>query len=169
MSWITRMYLPAAEEGYRVLVEAEERLPVRSYPKRVGETSRRPLGPSVKVMLNQVGVDTSAGFDWDYLHAMWPAMASARTDWVRNKPNTKAAHDRAGWQRIVAAGAPPYLGIGFGEGQTKRSRDCMFGARFQLPPDVLLQQVVQSLDELADLVLAMGAIEPVRGATRSDD
>ncbi len=44
-------------------------------------------------------------------------MASARNDWVKRLLAPKAAHDRDGWQGIVQRGAPPYLGIGFGEGQ----------------------------------------------------
>jgi hypothetical protein len=45
-------------------------------------------------------------------------MDQARTDWVHRAPRPKAAHDRAGYQRIVAVGAPPFLGIGFGEART---------------------------------------------------
>ncbi|WP_432487037.1 PDDEXK-like family protein [Kineococcus sp. SYSU DK018] len=168
VSWIVRMWAPAAKPEYVVLVEAEEGLTVRDYPKWAGPSAKQPRGPSVKVLLQQTGVTTSAGFDWHYLADMWPAMAAARSAWVQRRPQMKAEHDRAGWQSIAERGVPPFLGIGFGEGQTKHTRTCMFGARFQLPADVPLRQVVQTLEEVADLVLRMGAIEPSRRASQVD-
>ena len=87
-------------------------------------------------------------------------MAAARNDWVRKSARPKAAHDRVGWQGIVQRGAPAYLGIGFGEGQIKRSQECMFGARFQLGPDVRLAEVVEALEQTASLMVDMAAVIP---------
>lgn len=159
VSWVLRMVGPASRPGYSVLAEAEEKLPNRNYPKTVSATSRRPRGPSVKVCLLQSDVTTSAGFDWDYLHRMWPLMEAARGDWVTNPPRLKAEHEKAAWRGIVDRGAPRFLGIGFGERQTQISRACMFGARFQLPPDVTLADIVATLHNAAELLLAMSRIQ----------
>jgi hypothetical protein len=153
-SWVARMHAPARRDGYWIVVEVEENLPVQEFPRR-SERGRPPLGPSVKVMLNQRDVDTSANFDWTYLGALWPAMSAARTDWVTNSARRKVPHERAGWAALVASGVPPYVGIGFGEAQTQKSRDCMFGARFQLRPDVTLGEVVDELQATLSLLLEL--------------
>lgn len=160
VSWVAGMRLETVVPGYHVKAEAEERLPVYSYPKKVSPMSRPPVGPSIKVFLGQPNVQTSADFDWAYLLQLWPLMAAARNDWVRKSARPKAAHDRVGWQGIVQRGAPAYLGIGFGEGQIKRSQECMFGARFQLGPDVRLAEVVEALEQTASLMVDMAAVIP---------
>lgn len=125
--------MAARKPGYWVMVEAEERLPVRDYPKDASALSRRQLrGPSVRVSLLQQGVSTSADFDWDYLLAMWPLMKNARADWVTAAARPRAEHDRENYQAMIGGGGPRYLGIGFGEAQTRQSKQCLFGARFQL-------------------------------------
>ncbi|MFI5735414.1 PD-(D/E)XK nuclease family protein [Kribbella sp. NPDC051587] len=161
VSSVTRMCLPAQKDGYWVVLEAEERLPVRDYPKYAATVPENKVqGPSVRISLLQQDVITSAQFDWDYLLAMWPLMAAARADWVTASARPRAPHDRAGHQAIIAKGAPPYLGVGFGEGQTKQSAQCLFGARFQLPPDVTLVEVVKTLESTADLLINMADVIP---------
>lgn len=146
-SWVARLYTPARVPGYKVSAEAEERLSVRDYPKLAGEPGSEAVqGPSVKVSLVQDNVTTSAGFNWEYLRAMWPTMAAARSDWVTTRARPKAPHDREAWKQMVDAGAPPYLGIGFGENQAKSAGACMFGARFQLPPDATLAAIADQLN-----------------------
>jgi hypothetical protein len=159
-SAVVRMFAPAAAAGYRVIAEAEERLGVRSIPKFANAATRPPKGPSVKVALLQDGVSTSAGFDWDYLLAMWPVMQAARDDWVRTSARPRDAHDKAQHQSMVAKGGPKYLGIGFGERQARINHQCMFGARFQLAPDVTLGDVVRTLEQTAELLLDMAAVQP---------
>lgn len=56
---------------------------------------------------------------------------------------------------MVAKGGPRYLGIGFGDAQAKAPGSCMFGARFQLPPDVT---VAEALLATTDVMLAMATI-----------
>jgi hypothetical protein len=159
VSWVLRMYTDALVEGYRVLVEFEERLPVRDYPKVANAAKRPPLGPSAKVVLLQHGITTSAGFDWNYLYAMWPVMELARSDWVTAAAKPKK-HDRVNHLAIVAKGAPKYLGIGFGEAQARINGTCMFGARIQLPADISLAGAKAAFEDLSGLVLDMAAVNP---------
>jgi hypothetical protein len=163
VSWVARMHQEAAEQGYRVQAELEERLPVRDYPKVATAAGRSPIGPSLKVVLVQHGVTTSAGFDWDYLLAMWPLMAKARTDWVQRAPRPKK-HDRDNYRAMVAKGGPKYLGIGFGEAEARRSGSCMFGARIQLQADLTLAETKAEFENLSDLIIEMAKVE--RPATR---
>ena len=84
------------------------------------------------------------------------------TDPPQAPARPKAPHDRAGWQRMVASGGPPYLGIGFGEAQARRSHECMFGARFQLPADVQLAAVANALSATASLMLDLATLDRPR-------
>lgn len=158
VSWVARMWCQALRPGYYAMVEAEERLSVRDYPKWAGADRNGARGPSVKVVLLQTGVATSAGFDWDYLAAMWPLMAAARDDWVPNVPKHRAVHDRDNWKAMVAKGGPRHLGIGFGDAQARRSGACMFGARYQLSDQVRLQEVVDALHDTAQLLVDMSRV-----------
>jgi hypothetical protein len=143
-AWIVKLRAQTPAAGYAIVVELEENLSVRDYPKHFTADGRQPRGPSAKICLCQEGVTTSAGFDWDYLLRLWPVMKHARSDWVGNPAQPKAAHDRQGHQHLIAAGAPPYLGIGFGEAQAKLGGFCMFGARIQFPADITLARLNQT-------------------------
>ncbi|MFD6730239.1 hypothetical protein [Micromonospora aurantiaca (nom. illeg.)] len=160
VSWVARLYTEAAEKDYRILVEVEENLPVRDFPKYAGEGPRQPRGPSIKVCLQQRNITTSACYNWRYLAAMWPLMDTARSDWVTNPARPRAAHDRAGHQQIVAAGMPRYVGIGFGEAQAKIDGACMFGARVQLPPTITLGDLAQEVSSLYGLVSDLAKVVP---------
>jgi hypothetical protein len=158
VSWVARLYAKTPVPGYSIMTEIEEYLPVRDWPKYFTADGHQPLGPSAKVCLYQEGVETSAGFDWDYLHRLWPVMEQARTDWVRRAPRPRAAHDREGYKRIVAAGAPAFLGIGFGDAQTKINQFCMFGARIQFPADSTLSEISSEIAALAELTLKLAQV-----------
>jgi hypothetical protein len=160
VGWLVQIYSQTPVPGYTITVEIEENLPVRDYPKYFTADGRRPRGPSAKVCLCQEGVMTSAGFDWNYLLRLWPVMKQARSDWVRNAARPRAAHDREGHARIVAAGAPPFLGIGFGEAQTKINGCCMFGARIQFPADITLADLGAEVARLSHLTLDLARTSP---------
>ncbi len=167
VSWVVKMSTPAAAPGYSIVVEFEEKWPNRSWPILAPSPAPDVKGPSVRVCLAMTDVDTSADFDWEYLHALWPVMAAARTDWVTTSARPRAAHDRAGYDRIVAAGAPRYLGIGFGHAQTSKSRECMFGARLQLAADITLGELASVMRKLVPLLLTLAAISPTVSTLRS--
>jgi hypothetical protein len=157
-SWVLRLWAETPSPGYLIMTEVEEYLDNRKYPKWYASGGVQPLGPSVKVCLYQEDVTTSAGFDWDHLHRLWPVMEQDREGWVRNAAQPKAAHDRAGYERIVAAGAPAFLGIGFGEAQAINENFCMFGARVQFPASITLAEVSSEIPALADLTLKLAQV-----------
>jgi hypothetical protein len=158
VSWLVQLYAQTPAPGYTITVEIEENLPVRDYPKRFTAQGRQPVGPSAKICLCQEDVTTSANFDWNFLLRLWPVMQQARNDWVPNAARPKAAHDREGHARIVAAGAPPFLGIGFGEAQAKINGVCMFGARVQFPADITLADMSAEVVRLSKLTLDLARI-----------
>lgn len=155
VSWVNVVRIPTGRPGYSIIFEAEETLTVRDWPKFAGQDHRVPRGPSVRLCLIQEGVSTSADFDWDWLLHLWTAyMAQADKPWVMNSSNPRAAHDRAGRDRMRQLGAPKHLGIGYGEGQVRWTGECMFGARYFLG-DVNLQAVANDLNETTELALTM--------------
>jgi hypothetical protein len=165
-SWVVRVMKSVPAPGYRVQAEIEERLPVRSFPERAGPDKPAPRGPRAMVALIQSGVSTSAGFDWAWLHAMWTeSMSKLRSDWDPSPARPRAGHDQAAHQRIVELGAPQFLGAGFGDQQTQINGECMFGARFSLPPDIRLSEVATEMSRLAEMVVCMSEVqrpEPLR-------
>nr|MDT0659103.1 PD-(D/E)XK nuclease family protein [Micromonospora sp. DSM 115978] len=169
VSWVVRLLTDAHVEGYRVLVEVEERLPVQNFPKHADKSWQQPFGPSIKVCLLQRNVKTSATFNWDYLLAMWPVMQKSRPDWVPNAPRPKAEHDIDGYRRMVDAGGPRFLGIGFGEAQAKMSGACMFGAKVHLAPTVKLYEVVKTLEDMYQLIVEMAAVAPPNTVHQATD
>lgn len=159
VSWILSLYAETSVPGYWIKVEIEESLPVRNYPARHRSANRyKARGPSAKVMLWQGNVCTSANFDWDYLRTLWPTMDEFRQDWVRNSPNRKAEHEKAGLARIRAAGVPRWVGVGFGEAQARIKRSCMFGARIQFPRDVTLAQMSTEITHLGQLAKTLADV-----------
>ncbi len=164
-SWVARMRIPTVVPGYHVVAEAEERLPVRVVPRIMTADGLRPLGPTILVALQQTKVDTSADFDWDWLLAMWPAMRDSGLAWHQGLPGLPTPHDKANQRRIIEAGAPPFLGYGYGHRQTKRSRACMFGAQVRLPGSDTLDEIAAALTGVTDLIQEMAAIRPPRAGS----
>ncbi len=166
VSWVLRQVIDAPVPGYQIVAEVEENLAVRDYPRWHRASNRHQVrGPSAKVLLCQPGVRTSQDFDWTYLRALWPSMSVARTDWVTHTARPRAAHDREGHRRIVAMGAPSYLGIGFGEAQARqRGGGCLFGARIQFRPDITLEQMIGELGSLGALAKDLSAVSPPAAA-----
>jgi hypothetical protein len=162
VSWVARFYAETPVPGYWIMTEVEENLPVRDYPRLASANDRKPRGPSAKVCLYQSGVKTSAGFDWEYLLRLWPYMEKARADWVRHAARPRAGHDREGYERILAAGAPRFLGIGFGDAHAKSNKACMFGARIQFPADIALAQLDNEFGALGELTFQLAQVVPSR-------
>ena len=161
-SWVNRMHVETGVSDHWAIAEVEERLTSRDYPKsnRVDAHGRQPIGPSILVGLTQENITTSEGFDWDYLYDAWQLMADFRQDWVTNSANPRAPHDRAAWERLVERNAPKYLGIGFGNAQTKISGACLFGARIQLERTTTLLDVVDTMQSVAGLLIRISDLRP---------
>jgi hypothetical protein len=158
--WVARLQMPGRLPGYVIAAEVEDPS-ARAWPAHLAPGSANPvLGPRVWVGLRQQDVVGSENFDWAYLAALWPLMQSARHDWMAGRPGLPALHDRAGWRRI---GSPSGLGYGFGHREATQRHVCMFGARFRLPADIRVGEVVDELHGVARLLQEMAAHEPPVG------
>ena len=151
-SWIVKICKDTIYPDYQIVIEIEEANTPRSWNHVDDSTPPSLKGPLVKVCLVQSNVDTSAGFDWDYLLKLWKIMEPARSDWSKRSASLHSDHDRKAWERMVSKGGPRSLGIGFGDRQTKISRQCMFGAKFQLPATSTLGDVVSTLESMYPLL-----------------
>jgi hypothetical protein len=163
-SWVVGLDAEAGLPNYTLRAEVEERLGVRDWPT-TAEPGRPLIGPSLRVSLLRRGQRTSEGFDWDYLLALWPVLAAFRQDWVRTPANPKAACDKQAWKAMVEKGGPPYLGIGFGDAEARRTGTCIFGARVQLAPTSTLKEVAQTLAGATELLTRLKAVGPLNDGT----
>ncbi len=165
-SWVVRMWSPLEESGYRVQCEVEEGLTAQQWrPDAARSYHERLKGPSIWIGLLQTGVADSASFDWARLaHIFRQTVVDAAgkpTDdraWIQTTPGLRDPSDREQWSRVVAAGAPRWLGKGFGMGQARRAGECMFGARFSMPPTATLGEMLAELRRSEGLVRQMAAV-----------
>jgi hypothetical protein len=74
---------------------------------------------------------------------------------MTTRPGLVATHDRQQWKSI---GSPAALGYGFGDREATKRGTCMFGAKFRLPADIRLGDLVDELQATASLILAMSKI-----------
>lgn len=171
VSWVLRLMTPPPMHGYHIVAELEERLPNRAHPKHASTGGRRPSGLSAKVVLMQTGVQTSADFDWDYLHTLWPHMAAAREDWVTTAPRPRAAHDKAGQARIRLS--EPHATSASASARPKHAEEAhaCSGAVSSTPSSATLRYLLGELEQLAGLVGQLAAVPPPaasRTVNRSD-
>lgn len=164
--WVLRFWADTARSNLRVQVEVQEGMtayewrhdPRRRYRDRV-------KGPAPVVSLRLSDVDTSEVFDWELLHHVFAEhVLDANGDplpdwpWQLTPANPRHSVDRAAWNAMVAAGGPKWLGKGFGMAvATKAYRECLFGARMQLPRTLTLGQIRDALLRLEPLVRGMSA------------
>lgn len=150
---VVRIHLPLRDDRHRIAAEVEDQS-VRVWPSVLDPTATDLVaGPSIWVGL-RYKADDSIGFNWNYLKALAPTLRAARNDWKRNA-RPKDAIDHAAWNAI---GAPPDLGYGFGRQQARNNGECMFGARYPLPPEVTLGGIAAELHEVTQLLLRLSTV-----------
>jgi hypothetical protein len=160
-NWVARMWAPASAPGHHVSAELQEGMSAyewRPDPKRPCRARFR--GPVVLLGLRQDDVTTSADFDRKLLHRLYAEHGlddhGAPQDdrvWQTTPPRPTDPSDRANWQ-IVAAGAPKWLGKGWG---MKVAKSELFGGRFELMPNSTLGEIDAELRRLQPLIERMAA------------
>lgn len=164
-NWAVRIWTPSRAPGHVVAAELQEGMTAFEWKRDPDKPYRERLcGPVVLLGLRQDDVETSADFDWAHLHTMFKEHVLDATGFPRlnGKWQTTAARpgdpvDRANWAAIVAAGAPRWLGKGWGMRVAKSVHSCMFGARFQLPKTSTLGQVNEELRRLERTIVRIAA------------
>lgn len=162
--WVLRLWKDTSVPNLRVQVEVQEGF--GAYEWRPHPTLRfrdRVKGPAPLIGLRLADTDTSEAFDWTLLKKVFDATVLSGGDpsfaswpWQRTPARPNHPIDRRGWQSIVDAGSPPWLGKGFGMAVAKQKyRECLFGARMQFAPNLTLDTIRAKIRELEDMVLAM--------------
>lgn len=170
-SWVLRFWLPDLGKGQFITAELSERLPSPAW--KLDESAPfadRVQGPQFLVGLRQEGVKSSASFDWGLLRRMFTdtvfevdADASGMPtidvvdgrNWSRRSAAPRSNVDRDNHGAMQRAGAPPWLGQGYGMAQAKAGGACVFGARFTMSADVCLDEVSKEINRTVQLVRDM--------------
>ncbi|GAB3488271.1 hypothetical protein [Flexivirga lutea] len=162
-TWAVRIWTSSRSPGHLVTAELQEGMTAFEWkPDPTKPYRQRLRGPVVLLGLRQDDIETSANFDWTQLHAMF---AEHILDENGSTRDGRAWHvtaarpgdpvDRANWEAIVAAGAPRWLGKGWGMKVARSAQSCLFGARFQLPPDSTLGKIEAELKRLEPVIARM--------------
>lgn len=162
-TWAVRIWAPSRASGHLVTAELQEGMTAFEWKPDPNKPYRERLrGPVVLLGLRQDDVDTSANFAWAELHSVFvehilDETGSARDDraWHLTTARPGDAIDRSNWEAIVAAGAPRWLGKGWGMKVARSVRSCLFGARFQIPPDSTLGYIDAELQRLEPVIARM--------------
>jgi hypothetical protein len=162
-AWVAALRAPAAAPDHLVVAELQEGLAAREWrPDPVRSFSARVKGPVVLVGLAQIGPKSSSSFNWSLLHSMFREHvldASGQPvdgrPWHTTSASLRDPEDRANWQEIVRAGAPKWLGKGYGMATAKSHGICTFGARLGLSPTLKLGMIDTELQKLQKLVSDM--------------
>lgn len=166
-AWVASMRVPSPFPRHKVIAEIQEGLPTQAWRVDPARLYRDRLpGPVVLVGLSQSGVTTSADFDWDLLHRLFrnriidqAGVAIDDRSWQLTSANPRDATDRTNWQAMVSAGAPRWIGKGYGMATARTHAVCAFGARIQLDPRRTLGQIDAELQDLQTLIIDMAGSE----------
>jgi hypothetical protein len=170
-AWSADMSAAAGSPGHRVIAEIQEGLAARAWRMDPDRPYRSRLdGPVVLVGLRQDGISTSAAFDWRLLHGLFldrvvddGGQVLDGRPWQTTNASSRDPIDRQGWQSIVDAGAPKWLGKGWGMAVARSHHQaCAFGARFLIPPTKTLGEIDSELQRLQGLIteMAEASIDP---------
>ena len=161
--WVFRLWKDTVVTNLRVQVEVQEGFSAHEWaPHPTRRYRDRLKGPAPLIGLRLADTDTSEAFDWDLLKKVFDATVlgdegpAPSWPWLRTSARPNHPIDKSGWESIVAAGSPPWLGKGFGMAVAKQKyRECLFGARMQFPPALTLGAIRTNIAELEELVIEM--------------
>lgn len=159
-NWAIRVWADAPSPNHVVTVELQEGLTAYEWKPNAERPYRERLpGPVVLLGLRHEPVTTSADFDWQLLHHIFrehlideygnPLDGRA---WQTTPARPTHPVDKQNWQTIVAAGAPRWLGKGWGMKVAEGTGACLFGARYGLSPSSTLSDIDIELRAVADLI-----------------
>lgn len=164
-NWAVRMWHEATSPGHLVTAEMQEGMtayewrhdPTRPYRERL-------RGPVVLIGLREDGPDTSEGFDWQLLHRMFAQHILDDTgqpadgrSWRTTSARPNDPVDKQNWLEMVKAGAPRWLGQGWGMRVARSTRSSLFGGRFEIPATATLRIIDTELRKTQMLLRAMAS------------
>ena len=164
-NWAVRMWHEASAPGHYVTAEMQEGMTAYEWRYDPAQPYRERLrGPVVLVGLREDGPDTSEGFDWLLLHRMFTNHVLDDTGQPRDERSWRTTSarpndpvDKQNWLNMVHAGAPRWLGQGWGMKVARSHRSSLFGARFEVPATATLRMIDAELRRTQVLLLAMAS------------
>ena len=164
-NWAVRVWAPVETPGHFITAELQEGLTAYAWrPDPDHPYSERFKGPVVLLGIRQDFVTTSADFDWLLLHRLFAEHildgdGNHQDDFNWQTTPARPGHptDKANWQTIVQAGAPKWLGKGWGMKVAKDTQSCLFGARFGFAPSSTLGEIEAELRRIQPLLERMAA------------
>lgn len=164
-NWAARIWVAASTPGHFITAEIQEGMTAYEWkPDRGHPYRERFKGPVVLLGLRQDFVTTSADFDWLLLHRLFAEHlldenGTPRDDftWQTTSARPGDSTDKANWQAIVEAGAPRWLGKGWGMKVAQSVQSCMFGARFGFAPTSTLGEIDAEIRRVQPLLERMAA------------
>lgn len=162
-NWAVRVWGDAPSPQHLVTIELQEGLTAYEWKPNPDRPYRDRLpGPVVLLGLRQEPVSTSADFDWKLLHRMFTdhlidEAGRPRDGRAWQTTSARPTHpvDKQNWQDMVAAGAPAWLGKGWGMKVAEGTGACLFGARYGLPPDSTLSEIEAELRQITGVVASI--------------
>jgi len=162
-NWAVRIWAATSTPHHHVIAEIQEGMTAYEWKPDPGRPYRERLrGPVALLGVLQDSVTTSAGFDWSLLHRLFTAHIVDETgaphpgfNWQTTSAPPGDPTDKANWQAIVDAGAPRWLGKGWGMKVAQGTHSCLFGARLTIEPDCTLGQVEAEIARLEPLLARM--------------
>lgn len=164
-NWVVRMWAPTETPQHFVSAEIQEGMNAYGWrPDSARPYRQRLKGPVVLLGVRQDDVTTSADFDWPLLHRLYAEhiLDSDGTPlpdftWQTSSAGPRDLIDKANWQSIVAAGAPTWLGKGWGMRVAESAHSCLFGARLTIDPGCTLGEIEAEIARLEPLIVRMVA------------
>jgi hypothetical protein len=166
-NWAVRLWSPATStQDHLVTAEFQEGLSAYFWKPTEIPYHQRLKGPVILVGLRQDGVTTSADFNWSLLHQMFAdhvldIEGDPQWSWQSSNASPKNAVDKANWQAMVAAGAPKWLGKGWGMKVAQDLGSCLFGARIQLEATHTLGEFEETLRAIETMVHSMAQSQAI--------
>lgn len=164
-AWVLRAWASTSLPDLQVQLEVQEGLnPIEWQAAPDAPYRDRLRGPAPLVGLRLSNVDSSARFDWELLRQVFATHVfddhgSPRPGfpWQTSSASPRNPVDRANWRTMVDAGGPRWVGKGFGMAvaQQRRYRECLFGARMQLRPDMELGTILTELTRIGPLLTSI--------------
>jgi len=158
VSWTTGFQTSAGREGYRLILDVEEQLPVQQFPYKAEDPKSLIVGPAIRIFLLQEDVSSSRDFEWDHLAELWPTLKAAGYSWF-GSPRPRADHDKRGLDRIRHKyEIPKFVGVGYGNAQTRLTNSCMFGVKCALDPSLTLEEIAEEVNGMKKLMRKLSLV-----------
>lgn len=163
-NWSLRVWSDSSVADHVVAFEIQEGLTAFEWKVDKDKPYRERLPGPVGLLGLRHASRTSESFNWGHLHTIFKdhvlgedGLFPDDRNWQSTSARPKHPVDKEGWATMIDAGAPRSLGKGWGMRDAIAGGECVFGARYQLPPTATLAEVEVDVREMIALITTMGS------------